>query len=300
MRASPRTPFPHHAWFGYWDHVPADEPLVVAHRRQVTHCLMYLSAGRIRLRSLHRGHDESHRIAAGAVSFLPADGEIRSLVGQYNPAHDVFTLLIPRVQAARIAAHEGQVWTIDDAPCFVAPDDAILQACMARLASRPSRDRDEELRKDEAARRLLLRIQEVSGGGVPDWHHDVSTFDRATLLRLVDYVDAHLRLAPTVTAMGMLVALSPSHFAKKFRHTTGYSLQRFVNRRRVQASFVPLQGDALLAHVAFELGFSSQSHFTRIFSALTGMTPARYRRQFRRTSGWRAVPEGRWGSSGNG
>jgi len=37
--------FPHHAWLGYWEPVPADEPLVV--------CLMYLPAGRIFVRSFH-------------------------------------------------------------------------------------------------------------------------------------------------------------------------------------------------------------------------------------------------------
>jgi len=36
-----------------------------------------------------------------------------------------------------------------------------------------------------------------------------------------------------------------------------------------------------LASVALDLGFSSQSHFTRLFSSLTGMTPAKYRKQFR-------------------
>jgi len=43
-----------------------------------------------------------------------------------------------------------------------------------------------------------------------------------------------------------------------------------------------------LAGIAHELGFSSQAHFTHLFSTLTGMTPAKYRKQFRRTVGWRA------------
>lgn len=42
-----------------------------------------------------------------------------------------------------------------------------------------------------------------------------------------------------------------------------------------------LKTDAPLASVALDLGFSSQSHFTRLFSSLTGMTPAKYRKQVR-------------------
>jgi AraC family transcriptional regulator len=49
---------------------------------------------------------------------------------------------------------------------------------------------------------------------------------------------------------------------------------------------VTLKSDATtLTRVALDLGFSSQSHFTRLFSDLTGMTPAKYRKQFKRTVG---------------
>jgi AraC family transcriptional regulator len=114
-------------------------------------------------------------------------------------------------------------------------------------------------------------------------------FDRVEMQHFVDYIDAHLRLAPTLSAMAILAALSPSHFAKKFRQSTGFSLQRFINRRRVSASIPLLQVNSdSLAGIALDLGFSSQSHFTRLFSEMSGMTPAKYRNQFRRTVGWRA------------
>jgi AraC family transcriptional regulator len=118
---------------------------------------------------------------------------------------------------------------------------------------------------------------------------DASPFDRVTMHSLRDYIDAHLRFAPSLSDMAPLVGLSPSHFAKKFRWSTGMSLQRFINRRRVLASIPLLQANSdSLTGIALDLGFSSQSHFTRLFSDLTGMTPAKYRKQFRRTVGWRA------------
>jgi len=84
--------------------------------------------------------------------------------------------------------------------------------------------------------------------------------------------------------LGMLTGLSPSHSARKFRQTTGVSLARFVNRRRLQAAIRQFATtDGLLATLAQELGFSSPSHFTRLFSRLTGMRPGRYRRQLRPT-----------------
>jgi AraC-like DNA-binding protein len=44
-------------------------------------------------------------------------------------------------------------------------------------------------------------------------------------------------------------------------------------------------GDVPLAELSLDLGFSSQSHFTRLFSQLSGMTPAKYRKRFKHTVG---------------
>jgi len=80
--------------------------------------------------------------------------------------------------------------------------------------------------------------------------------------------------------------LSPSPFARKFRQSTGLSLQRFINRRRLCGSLQKLKDESQsLAHLALDLGFSSQSHFPRLFSGLTGMTPQTYRKQVKRTPG---------------
>jgi AraC family transcriptional regulator len=85
--------------------------------------------------------------------------------------------------------------------------------------------------------------------------------------------------------MSVLAGMSPSHFARKFRQSTGLSLSRFVNRRRILRSLETLKTDASLVSIALDLGFSSQSHFTRLFSGLTGMTPAKYRKSVKPTLG---------------
>lgn len=287
MGAVPFAPFSHHAWLGYWEHVPADAPRVVIQRRQVADCVMYLPAGQVDVRWVRRGVERRYRAAAGVVRFDPADRELNTFIGQHNTAHDFYTLLIPAEHAREIGVAEG----LDAAPPLrhlLVPDDAELQWCLVRLGARTPAGADTALGLEEAARRLVLRLQQLRGGPTPDWSADRTVFDPVTLSNLVHYVDAHLRLAPTMSALAMLVALSPSHFAKKFRLSTGLSLQRFVNRRRVLASIPLLQANTLpLAHVGLDLGFSSQSHFTRLFSGLTGMTPAKYRKQFRRTVGWR-------------
>jgi AraC-like DNA-binding protein len=58
-----------------------------------------------------------------------------------------------------------------------------------------------------------------------------------------------------------------------------------VNRRRILRSLATLKNDVSLASVALDFGFSSQSHFTRIFNGLTGMTPAKYQKSRKPTLG---------------
>jgi AraC family transcriptional regulator len=282
MGALTVAPFSQHAWVGFSEHVPAAEPLVVVHRLQVAHSVMFLQAGDVAYRWIHRGVDRRYRMTAGTVRFDPATRDRHTFIGQHNPAHAFFTLLIPPVDIGPILESD-EVDPLTSLSSLLVPDDSELRWCMARLSSRPAADGDHE----EAARRLLLRLHRLGGGRGPEWRRDSSAFDRSTLLLLVDAIDAHLQHPPTLPGMAMLTALSPSHFARKFRLSTGLSLRRFINRRRISASIPLLQARSLpLAAIALDLGFSSQSHFTRLFSDLTGMTPAKYRKQFRRTVGW--------------
>jgi len=162
--------------------------------------------------------------------------------------------------------------------------DSVLQECMLRLASTADYGVACDLGAEEAARRLILRLSEVLEGSVPDWFRDERGFSAAVMKRIVDSIDQRPHAHFTLEEFSSFVGLSPSHFARKFRNTAGLSIGRFVNRRRLAAAMVRLRDDSRpLTYVALDLGFSSQSHFTRLFSTLTGMTPARYRKEFGRT-----------------
>lgn len=139
---------------------------------------------------------------------------------------------------------------------------------------------------DAAACMPGLRLIQLSGGGTPDRHSDDSTFTRRTLRHLVSHIDEHLRISPSVADMSLLGGVSPSHFARKFRQTTGLSLHRFINRQRIVAVLELLEDQSRsLAQGVLDLGFWSQSDFTHLYGNFMCMTPARYRKQFRRPVG---------------
>lgn len=276
--------YPHLSWMQFFLRVPAGQRRITLRINGTTCGVSLAINGRRTASQVTHGQELRWTEASGMVSCVPADGEQHTYPMTSDSGCDLFVVLIPEGHLTAVAEYEGV--GAADWPPMLGIDDAVMRDCMARLAARPNaHDAPVEIGVDEAARRLILRLVELSGGGTLDWHDDASGFDRRTLLNLVAYVDEHLRIAPSLSDMAVLAGMSPSHFAKKFRQSTGLSLTRFVNRRRILRSLETLKNDVSLASVALDLGFSSQSHFTRIFSEVTGMTPAKFRKSVRSTVG---------------
>jgi AraC family transcriptional regulator len=71
----------------------------------------------------------------------------------------------------------------------------------------------------------------------------------------------------------------PSHVAREFRRHQGVSVGEYVRRCRLEVAATSLRksGDPIAA-VALAAGFCDQSHFTKAFHRVFGVTPAEYRR----------------------
>ena len=280
------APFAWHSWLMFRVAGPPGGGLASYHMRGVAHAISLTVRGRQTVRWITGSRERTWTETAGAVHFRPADGERHTFVTAMGPGFESAVCFIPRGHLRACLTSEGY----DHFPNLrriLAPADPVLQSSMARVA-RGLLAAGERTGADveEAARRLVLRLAELCGASPPDWQADAAVFPRRTLESLVSYIDAHLRIAPSLVDMGLQVGLSPSHFAKKFRQSTGLSLQRFINRRRLQRSLEMLKDRSQsVASVALDLGFASQSHFTRLFSDQTGMTPAKYGRQSRPTVG---------------
>lgn len=254
--------------------------------RQDNHAVFYAQAAAARVRWICRGQERHFVVPEHAVHFAAADDEDHVRIPQVSSTHHYFMMLIPPKHLNQIVSSEG-CKPPAHLQVMLGRHDPVLKMCLERLARgrRPEGSSD-SFTETEASRRLVLRLAELNGSGRPDWSRDSSVFDRRTMSYLVDLIDAHLRIAPSLSNIALSTGLSPSHFARKFRASTGLSLRRFINRRRVSASLETLKDQSQsLTSVALDLGFSSQSHFTRMFSGLTGMTPAHYRKQFKRTLG---------------
>jgi AraC family transcriptional regulator len=125
-------------------------------------------------------------------------------------------------------------------------------------------------------------IRHVSAPRRPRRGRD-GTLPQARLRAVVEYIEGHLDVGPTLAEMAAVARLSPYHFARQFRAATGLPPHRFVLARRVERARQLLQGgaDSPLAQVAASAGFSDQSQLTRHFKRLVGVTPGLFRRSAR-------------------
>jgi AraC family transcriptional regulator len=106
----------------------------------------------------------------------------------------------------------------------------------------------------------------------------VGVLDRRTVDRVTEFVDADLSATITLDRMAGVAALSPFHFARTFKATTGLAPHRFVTARRLEAAKAALlTSDASVVRVAHAVGFSNVSHFRRVFRREFGVAPGELR-----------------------
>jgi AraC family transcriptional regulator len=93
----------------------------------------------------------------------------------------------------------------------------------------------------------------------------------------------HARFAESLSLHDLAAAggVHPSHLARGFRQQCHCTIGDYVRQLRVDWSCRELSStDTPLVQIALAAGFVDQSHFSRTFRRLTGMSPAAYRRQF--------------------
>ena len=98
------------------------------------------------------------------------------------------------------------------------------------------------------------------------------------LSRAIDLLNAEFQNNLKVQDIAREVGVHPFHLSRVFRSVHRQTIGEYVQKLRVTYACQQLAlPDNDLATVALSAGFADQSHFTRVFKNITGITPGNFR-----------------------
>lgn len=92
----------------------------------------------------------------------------------------------------------------------------------------------------------------------------------------IAYMGKHLRDRISLEQLSAITRLSVFHFSTLFRKEVGVAPYRYLCMLRVERAQILLRQGRRPSDVAIEVGFFDQSHLSRHFKNICGMTPGRY------------------------
>ena len=123
----------------------------------------------------------------------------------------------------------------------------------------------------EFATRTVRIGSSTEGRSAPKW-----------LRLVVDYLHAQGADTIRLDEVARLAGVHPAHLNRVFRVQYGCSIGQYARRIRIDLAARELaQSRRSIAEIACATGFADQSHLSRVFTRVVGLTPGRYRRLHR-------------------
>lgn len=94
------------------------------------------------------------------------------------------------------------------------------------------------------------------------------------------YVEQHINERISLDDISDDIHLSTSYISRFYKKETGENLQDYIIRLKVEKSKQLLYSNKSINEIIENVGFSSESHFFKVFKASTGLTPGQYMKQF--------------------
>lgn len=97
--------------------------------------------------------------------------------------------------------------------------------------------------------------------------------------RVRDFLQTHYARDTSLSELADLVGLSPFHFTRMFKQSSGVTPYAYLRAIRVeQAQRLLAESDLPVIEIALAVGYETPQAFARMFRAVSGMSPSQWRR----------------------
>ncbi len=95
----------------------------------------------------------------------------------------------------------------------------------------------------------------------------------------IQYMEAHLETAPSIKEMAAMADMSPYQLDRRMKLVFGLTAGKWLLKTRIsQASELLLNTEQSILDIAFSVGYSDQSAFTKQFKKVTGFSPLKFKK----------------------
>lgn len=103
--------------------------------------------------------------------------------------------------------------------------------------------------------------------------------------RVTNYIDDCLAHGVKLDQLAHVVGMSPSHFARSFKRSTGCTPHQYIMQCRLEAAkWLLTTQQSSIERISSELGFANPGQFATFFRKQTGMSPSVYRQNCNSTA----------------
>ena len=178
--------------------------------------------------------------------------------------------LIVKTQLALATQRETQPC---DEPAFVSPFDRAMRDCVTRLLTSMEDPIERRVVAPLVREELVFRLLRSDAASIV--RAAVSARDAGAIHEAMRYIRASATISLSVESIARHVAMSPSHFAHRFRAVARVSPMRYLKQCRLDDARRLMLGTKLrVTEVATRVGYHSTSQFSREFKQAFGISPA--------------------------
>jgi AraC family transcriptional regulator len=127
---------------------------------------------------------------------------------------------------------------------------------------------------------LAARLVQNYAVSKPLFESKAHGLPQSQLKRVIDYIKANLTKDLSILDLAILTGMSESHFSRSFRQSVGISPYQYLMQQRVERAKQLLEQQSIaISSIALDCGFANQTHLTKVFRQMTGMTPKAYQKR---------------------